>query len=82
MASAFPLSFCLNGALVVGLGAFRLKEQLNMRALNVQTEYLPLLHSLFSSLRSKQMNQRLSLSHVAKIYKMQSVQLWWTMNIL
>ena len=37
MASTFPLSYCLNGALVVGLEAFRLKEQLNLLTHEVQT---------------------------------------------
>ena len=36
MASTFPLSYCLNGTLVVGFGAFRLKEQINLLTLEVQ----------------------------------------------
>ena len=36
VASTFPLSYCVNGALVVGLGAFRLKEQVNLLTLEAQ----------------------------------------------
>lgn len=37
VSSTFPLSYCLNGALVVGLRAFRLKEQVNLLTLEAQT---------------------------------------------